>query len=250
MPEPSEQRPKRRRGCWYAAMFALVIVGVVCYFAVCAIVEFGNRAHCANQLQQISLAMQNYHQAFGCLPPAYVADRDGRPLYSWRVLMLPYFGCKDVYDDMRLDEAWDSPHNRKVLQKAHGPTYYYHCCSAANPEDETTYVMVVGANTISDGPHSVQSGDIKDGTRNTIAFVEIKNSGIHWAEPRDLDFVEMSFRINDPNGNGISSYHPGVAGAAFADGSIRFLADDLDPKLVKALLTINGGEDVSEFTNR
>ena len=89
--------------------------------------------------------------------------------------------------------------------------------------------------------------DIKDGIRNTIVFVEVKDSGIHWAEPRDLDFGKMSFRVNDPNGEGISSYHPGVAGVVFADGQIRFIDDGFDPNLLKALLTINGGEDVTKF---
>jgi hypothetical protein len=60
----------------------------------------------------------------------------------------------------------------------------------------------------------------------------------------------MSFRINDPNRKGISSDHPGGAFAAFADGRVRFITDDLDPTLVKALTTINGGEDVSAYTNR
>jgi prepilin-type processing-associated H-X9-DG protein len=250
MSEPSDQQPRKRRGCWYAAAFVLVIVGVACYFAVFAIVEFGNRAHCANEILQIGLAMHNYHQAYGCLPPAYTTDSDGHPLHSWRVLLLPYFELGDIYKKLRLNEPWDSPHNREVLDEAKGPTYQFHCCSATNPESETNYVMVVGPNTISDGPHSVGFGGIEDGSQNTIMVVEIKNSGIHWAEPRDLDFASMSFRINDPNGKGISSDHPGVAYVVFADGHVGCLADDLDPKLVKALITINGGEDVSKFTKR
>ena len=104
--------------------------------------------------------------------------------------------------------------------------------------------MVVGPNTISDGPHSVRFGDIKDGASNTIMFVEIRNSGIQWAEPRDLDYASMSFRINDPNGKAISSDHPGGAFAVFADGSLHFLIDYVAPNIVKSLTTINGGEDV------
>ena len=250
MSEPSDQRPKRRRGCWCAAVFVLMIVGVACYYAVYSISDAANRMHCANEIQQIALAMHCYHQAYGSFPPAYTTDSDGHPLHSWRVLLLPYLSYEELYKEIRLNEPWDSPHNREVFDKAKNPTHNFHCCSATNPESETSYVMIVGPNTISDGPHSVGFGDIKDGSENTIMVVEIKNSGIHWAEPRDLDFASTSFRINDPNGKGISSDHPGWAGVAFADGSVRFLADDLDPKLVKALITINGGEDVSAFTKR
>jgi hypothetical protein len=256
MSEPSEQRhgkPKRTLGCWWAAAIGLVLLGVVCYPAVNAMREAANRAHCCHHFCQIGLAMHCYHEVYGSFPPAYTTDSNGNRLHSWRVLLLPHIGDAKGYKDIRLDEPWDSPHNREAIRKtapAKDPIYWYHCCEAPNPESETSYVMVVGANTISDGPHGVRIADIKDGTSNTIMFVEIKNSGIHWAEPRDLDFATMSFRINDPNGKGVSGHHPGMAGVGLANGGLRFLDNDTDPKVLKALLTINGGEDVRAFMNR
>jgi hypothetical protein len=212
--------------------------------------EWANRMHCANQVQQIGLAFRNYAQAYRCFPPAYTTDRNGRRLHSWRTLILPYLCRGDTCKKLRFEEPWNSPHNRNVLQQIEHAAWYYHCFDATNPQSETSFVMVVGPNTISDGPHSVRFGDIKDGASNTIMFAEIRNSGIHWAEPRDLDYASMSFRINDPNGKAISSDHPGGALAVFADGSVHFLTDDVDPNIVKALTTINGGEDVSAFTGR
>jgi hypothetical protein len=248
MPESSERRSRIGCGCLHVAALVLVLLVAGAYYAYYG--EPGCSMHCLNQLQQISLAVHCYAQAYHCLPPAYIADHDGHPLLSWRVLILPYLGENDVFKKVRLNEPWDSPHNREVFQKATGPNYYFHCCSATSPECDTSYVMVVGRNMTSDGPHSVRLGDIKDGASNTILLVEIKNSGIHWAEPRDLAFDSMSFRVNDPNWKGVGSYHNGVAHVALCDASIRSINDNFEPRVLKSLLTINGSEDVSAFINQ
>lgn len=249
MSEPSDQRAKRRRGCWWAALIIFAVLAIGSYYVICKISEAADRMHCNGQMKQIALAMHNYATKYGSFPPAYVADRNGRPLLSWRVLLLEFLAMDDLHKSIRLDESWDSPHNRAIVQNVDLPQFYYHCCSATNPKSETSYVMIVGPNTISDGPHSVRFGDIKDGASNTIMFVETKDSGIHWAEPRDLDFGSMSFQINDPKGKGLGSYHSGLAGVVLGDGSVRSVGDGFDPKLLKALITINGGEDVSKFDN-
>jgi hypothetical protein len=245
MSEPSDQPLMSRRGCWFFAVLVVVILAGGLYYAFHVAWQYANQMNCANRCTQIALAMHNYAQTYRSFPPAYTTDRNGRPLHSWRVLLLPYIEQETLYKKIRLNEPWDSPHNSGVLQRT--ILTFYHCPSAPSPETDTNYVMVVGPAAISDGPHSVGFGDIKDGTSNTIMFVEIKNGGIHWAEPCDLDFGSMSFRVNDPNGRGIGSYHPGGAFVKLADASGRFIADDFDPKLLKALITINGGEDGSGF---
>jgi prepilin-type processing-associated H-X9-DG protein len=92
--------------------------------------------------------------------------------------------------------------------------------------------------------------DITDGASNTIAVIETYGLGIRWYEPRDLRVDEMSFKINDPEYVGIASRHPGGVDVALADGSVRFLPENTDPRAVEAMTTINGGEDVSAVLKR
>ena len=57
--------------------------------AVSASREAAQRAASMNNMKMIMLAMHNYHDANKRFPPAYKADKDGKPLLSWRVLILP-----------------------------------------------------------------------------------------------------------------------------------------------------------------
>jgi hypothetical protein len=203
--------------------------------------EASYRACCINQLKQIGIALHNYHDRYGSFPPAYVADADGKPMHSWRVLLLPFMEESDLFEQYRFDEPWDGPNNRKL----HMPVWCYRCPSATDNDVATNYVAVVGPATAWPGTKSTKFSDFADGTSNTIMVVEIANSGIHWMEPRDLHVVQMNTKINGKPGQGISSNHPTGACVLFADGSARFLYDNLPPETVKALLTIDGGEKVS-----
>ena len=80
------------------------------------------REQAANNLKQIGLALSNYRQDHGRFPPAVVYSPDCRPLYSWRVLILPYLEQKALYDKFDLNEPWDSPHNHELL--AQRPSVY------------------------------------------------------------------------------------------------------------------------------
>lgn len=212
------------------------------------------RAQCANRLKNIMLAMENYHDVYGSFPPAYTVDKEGRPLHSWRALLLPFVEENALYDRLRLDELWDSPHNRAVFDSAElegrSPSCY-HCAADKENRVETNYMMIVGPKTISNGPGCVRLKDITDDKATTICVVEVTGSGIRWYEPGDLDAEQMSYRINDPGVGGIRSRHRGGAQVAMCDGSVRFLPDSTDRELVKGASTINGREDVSgAFTEK
>jgi prepilin-type processing-associated H-X9-DG protein len=202
-----------------------------------------HRPQCLNYLHNIALALHNYHANYGSLPPAYLADGNGRPMHSWRVLILPYLDRPDLYQAYRFDEPWYGPNNSKLHNLI---VDLFNC-----PEDhggrkstETSYVAVVGNETLWPGDHAVKLDDITDGLGNTLLVVEIADSGIHWMEPRDLHVAQMSRTINGKSGQGISSGHPGGAVVGFADGRVRFLSEKTPPATIGALLTIRGGEKI------
>jgi Protein of unknown function (DUF1559) len=60
------------------------------------------------------LAVANYHETYGCFPPAYLANRDGKPMHSWRVLILPFLAQQELYRAYNFDEPWNGPNNRNL----------------------------------------------------------------------------------------------------------------------------------------
>jgi hypothetical protein len=199
--------------------------------------EPGRRTSCQNTLRQISIALQNYHDVYHSFPPAYVADANGKPMHSWRVLILPFLEQKPLYDLYRFDEPWDGPNNRQLA----GDLKILMCPADGNPgKGQTSYVAVVGPGTAWPGTKSIDAADIKDGVSNTIQVVEVHNSGISWMEPRDLEESRMPLAINPKTGLGISSGHPGCAQAARADGLVFTLEENTPPATIRAMLTIAG----------
>jgi hypothetical protein len=205
--------------------------------------EAARRAQCVNNLKTIGLALHNYHAAEGCFPPAFLAGADGKPLVSWRVLILPY---ADPYLDAapgnyRRNESWDGPNNRTLV----APTPSFYSCPShegARGRGLTSYVAAVGPTTAFPGLRPTMFAEFGDGSIETFLVVEMSNTTIHWTEPRDLDWNQMSFQIDDPSRPGISSEHPLGPNVLRVDGSVQRLDPSTPAATVRARLTINGGE--------
>ncbi|HUY92075.1 MAG TPA: DUF1559 domain-containing protein [Pirellulales bacterium] len=202
------------------------------------------RSQCTNNLKQIGLGLQNYADVYRCFPPAYVTDANGKPMHSWRVLILPFIEQQAIYDRYDFNEPWDGPHN-SLLAKEMPPIFR---CPAdqANPGTLTDYVAVVGPETIWQPDRSVTFQEITDGSSNTIAVVEAAGLGVHWMEPRDLPFAAVANGINPKQGPGISSHHPHAAIGLFADGHTQTIPQSISVKLLRAICTKDGCEEIDE----
>ena len=93
----------------------------------------------------------------------------------------------------------------------------------------------------------MRSNDIADGTSDTLMVVESIDSNIHWMEPRDLELATMPLTINGPKGPGMSSDHPNVVLALFADGQTRAISENTPATIIRGLLTIGGGETIGDY---
>jgi hypothetical protein len=193
--------------------------------------EAALRRRSVNKLKQLALAMHNYHSVNGSFPAAAVFDKDGKPLLSWRVLLLPYLEEQKLYNDFHLDEPWDSAHNKKLLERM--PKTYQLDIPGQKP-NETVYVGLAGKGTVFDGKKGVKITDITDGTSNTVMFVESAR-GVPWSKPEDLPYDPAKPL---PKLGLISS----GGSAAFCDGSVRFIATGTPEATIRALITRNGGE--------
>ena len=232
----------RRSWAWIASGILLTLLLSCVVFRPAGARTPSRRLTCRTHLRTIALALQAYHHDFGCFPPAYIADENGRPMHSWRVLILPYVEMGPLFDRYRFDEPWNGPNNRKLAEFP----WDLHICPSnpGQPATTTSYLAIVGPDTVWPGATSVRLDDVTDGPENTILLVEVKDSGIHWMEPRDLHVLQMAPTINPKAGQGISSLHQGGANVGFADGDIRFLSETISPDELRALLTIGGREPV------
>jgi hypothetical protein len=186
------------------------------------------------------LAVANYNDTHGHLPPAYQLGPDGRPWHSWRVLILPFIEEDARFKQYRFDEPWDGPNNRKLASPM-PTTLGFH--TRDKPTTTANYLAVVGPETIWPRTTALKLNEIKDGTSNTILIVENDGLGVHWMEPRDLAFSDMSFELQRPNG--VSSPYS-VAAVAMADGSVRSLNPAITPNELRAMFTVNGGEHLTD----
>jgi prepilin-type processing-associated H-X9-DG protein len=203
------------------------------------------RMQSSNNLRQIGLALHNYHDQWNCFPPPYVTDKNGNKLYSWRVLILPYIEESPLYDQFNKNEPWDSPNNRPLAMRM---PFVFRSPSHVGDPTMTDYAGFVGKETFFDPQAKVSFGQVIDGTSNTLAVVEVKNSSINWAEPRDIDFDKSTFTINAA-ADDIGGSNPGGCNVLFADGSVQFLKSAIPAVLLRAMVTKGGGEvvDRSQF---
>jgi hypothetical protein len=205
------------------------------------------RTQSQSSLKMIGLALHSYHDTHRKWPPAVVTDKLGKPLYSWRVLLLPFLEQNELYKQFKLDEPWDSPANRQLLEKR--PPCYWQ--SGDEPPGTTRYQAIVGRGTAWERPDLTFQHGFPDGTGNTIMVVEAANPA-PWSKPADLEFDPKGALpvVGGPHSVPVSYFFCYVTkrvqgfNALFVDASVRFMRTDIAPDVLRAMLTRNGGEKV------
>jgi hypothetical protein len=195
-------------------------------------------------LKQIGLALHSYHDANGRFPTNVYGPK-GEPLLSWRVHLLPYLEEEALYRQIRMNEAWDGPNNKALIEKmpkvfltpdresARGKTYYQ---GFMGPDPRTAKQPkgVFGRPWLLDGDTTgIRFTTITDGTSNTIAVIEARE-GVIWSKPEDLPFGGPVPLLGEKGADG--------ALALWFDGHVSLFPMNLKPEDFWPFITINGGE--------
>lgn len=210
-----------------------VLVGLLLP-AVQAAREAARRMSSSNNLKQIMLAFHNYENTFRKLPDAISRDEEGKPLLSWRVAILPFIEQQQLYQQFHLDEPWDSEHNIKLLEKM--PPVYVDP-SLSLPPGMTIYQASVGEGQLLNAEKATRFRDVTDGLSNTIAVFEANaENAVPWTKPTDVEIDQQNPL------DSMGKHRPGGFNVGFADGSVKFISDSIDPETFWKLLTRAGGE--------
>ncbi len=229
-------------------LVVIAIIGVLIALLLPAVQKArvaARRAQSSNNERQILLALHNYHDTNGQLPPAYIPDANGKPMHSWRVLILPYIEQAALYGRYDFNKPWDSPENLAVAETM--PPVYRSPFENPTPQNrnQTSYLLFAGKGTIFEDPQAkITFGDISDGLSNTIAVTEVNDSGVLWTQPTDLDAAQLDFvirkmrdaqpgQINSANGDGVTM--------GMFDGSVRFVADRASPEELRSAVDPDDG---------
>ena len=198
------------------------------------------RSQCMNNLKQIGLALHNYHDKYQAFPPAYTVDASGKPLHSWRTLILPFVDQQSLYDKIDLSKPWDDPANAEAFKTR---PQVYSCPSVNGPSDQTTYLAVAGPEGCLSPTHARPLSEITDGPSSTLMVVDVpEGNAVPWMAPQDADVtLLLSFGEQTPR------QHTGGLHGLIADGAVRFISMNTAPVTLKGLCTVAGHETIGEF---
>ncbi len=223
--------------------------------------EAARRTQSKNNLKQLGLAMHNYHDTFGHFPVGTVqgTDLDPDERLSFMYAVLPYVEQAALYNAMQdnATEAWDGP-DLRLLTSSGLPGYQ----NPGMPQDLPNVTHYVGMSGVGEDAAELPLGhkragifgydrktrmrDILDGTSNTIMMTETTDTNIPWAQGgKTLKSLTQEPYINGPDG--IGSRYAGGCNVLFADGSVRFVSENIDAETMRRLSAMADGNVIGEF---
>lgn len=240
-PEMVGTPPERKSNLPKLALRLLVLIGVLGLLVALLLPlsrggarEASRRVQCGNHLKQIALALQSYADVYHCLPPAYTVDAAGKPLHSWRTLILPFCEHKLQYEQLDLSKPWDDPVNQAVFQAS--PSFY-RCPSGHVARGQTTYLAVVAPGGCFKPTEPRTFAEITDKTSLTLMVIEVPDEHAdHWMSPNDAS-EELILTAAD------MGPHPNGAQVVFVSGRVMFLSSGTKPAVLRALISIAGNDD-------
>ena len=238
--EDAIPKPSPRRG--FRLVELLVVLGIIALLiglllpANRSVGPASRRVQCVSNLRQIALALYSYGQEHKALPPAYTVDAKGRPLHSWRTLILPYLEQEPLYRTIDLAKPWDDPANARAMETS---LPIFRCPEAVGPGNTTTFLAIAAPNGCFMPEASRPLAEITDAYESTLMVIEAgEEHAVPWMAPVDAD--ESSVMSLGPT---TKLHHAGGTNACLVDGHARFLRADTPAAVRRALMSISGDDD-------
>lgn len=238
----------------FLAVFCFASLSALLWVALQHRHQNAERTRLKNKFKIVSIGLHNFSDTYGSLPypiryedgtngchPSLQMDFD-RPLYSWRVSAIPFtglWGGNTPRPSFRFDLSWHE--QDPYFTRAQVDTYTYSDSGDTDYSPHAMMMALTGPGTaFGDGKESPKS--ISDLDSDTILLVEVANSGIHWADPGDLNILELPRTINDESGKGISCRNQDGFLIAFADGAIWSISEDVPFDDLAKFFTVDGAK--------
>jgi hypothetical protein len=184
---------RRREAC------VLLLVIVVCASQVCGC---GSGVLDSSRIERIGEALLNYRDTYRSLPPAAILDADGRPMHSWRVLIVPFIEANGFFDRYDFESSWDETDNLALTlestrfegEKFEVPSMVSDVYGPAGSGHTTkTCFLAVCANAKVENADSNPRGGWGDDLRfvhsrprERFIVVELASTPVGWTEPSDV----------------------------------------------------------------
>jgi prepilin-type N-terminal cleavage/methylation domain-containing protein/prepilin-type processing-associated H-X9-DG protein len=272
-----KQRPSSLRPAGFSLVELLVVIAVIGLLlslllpAVQAAREAARRLGCSNNLHQIGIGLQSYHDSYKHFPLGGTEMRglrnpDGSVRYpngvqmAWSAYILPFIELQSLAKQIDYKKGYDSPENAVAASSVIST---YLCPSAfrqsylVQGRGACDYGGIYGERISS--PNNPPKGtmlytqyirirDIADGTAHTLMITE--DSG--WPDGQwinGLNVFDVAYAINTapPMENDPRSKHKGGVNGLMADGSVRFLENEMELETLAAICTRRGGEPLGNF---
>jgi prepilin-type N-terminal cleavage/methylation domain-containing protein len=245
--------------------------------------EAARRTQCRNNLMQLGLAIHNYEMAHSTLPPGSInrsATIEDNPVgyhVGWMVQILPFMDQTVAYRKFDFDQGVYSEKNKSVREHQVGS---YICPSSPVPSNVANGVGITcyaGCHNDVDSPITdkgnglmflnsrIRYEQISDGafctilvgevipTARSLGWVSGTTTTLRVARPinewvrLDLNLAGRASKPGDQPQLGFNSAHVGGAAFLFADGSCRFISENIARDLFLHLANREDGNLIEEF---
>jgi hypothetical protein len=196
------------------------------------------RGSAVNNLRQIIQAMHLYQEGMGRLPTD-ILDREGRPLLSWRVALLPYLEQDVLFNKFKLDEPWDSPHNRQLIDKV-PKVYQAPWRTWWEPREGMTLILQPrGDDTVFLRRPPWIAPSLPGGLGTKILVVESdEDHAVIWTRPADLDYDPANPQAGLARRWMIPLWREKGGMVALADRNIRLIWSQTSPDFLRARFSV------------